>query len=314
MQVTGSGRPAGSGGGRAVTTVMVALILAVPGCGGAVAQASRGPMLVSPADLAAEIERGVLVLHVHDREDAFEAGHIPGARFVRYSRVAVDDPGGPGAELPPMAELQRILQEAGVRARERVVVYSTSPLLAARMFYTLDVTGHPDVALLDGGLAAWKADGRPMESGPAKAAATGDFVPRLDESRLATADWIRARLGSPDLSLIDVRPDPEYTGSGGDRAMGSPGHLPGARQLTWNSLVQDDGTFLPREALAARLAAAGAVADRPIVTYCMVGMRASVVYFVARYLGMDARLYDGSIIDWGRKGLPVVRGTLPGQG
>ncbi len=73
------------------------------------------------------------------------------------------------------------------------------------------------------------------------------------------------------------------------------------------SLVGPEGTFLPADQLKARLEAAGVVSGRPLVAYCMVGMRASVVYFVARHLGYDVRLYDGSIVDWSRKNLPVTK-------
>jgi 3-mercaptopyruvate sulfurtransferase SseA len=95
---------------------------------------------------------------------------------------------------------------------------------------------------------------------------------------------------------------------GGMGGMHAAGHVAGARQLTANSLVGADGRFLPRDQLQARLAAAGAQQSQPVVAYCMVGMRASVVYFVARHLGYDARLYDGSIQDWTRLKLPVKTG------
>ena len=108
-----------------------------------------------------------------------------------------------------------------------------------------------------------------------------------------------------------MRPDPEFTGSdGGMGGMHAAGHIDGAQQLTWNALVSTDGTFLPADQLKARLEGAGVVAGRPVVSYCMVGMRASVVYFVARYLGYDARLYDGSIVDWSQKKLPVKAGQV----
>ena len=86
------------------------------------------------------------------------------------------------------------------------------------------------------------------------------------------------------------------------------GHIDGARQLPWGSLVGPDGRFLPVDQLRAKLAAAGAAPGKPVVSYCMVGMRASVVYFVARHLGLDARLYDGSIVDWSRRRLPTRTG------
>ena len=86
------------------------------------------------------------------------------------------------------------------------------------------------------------------------------------------------------------------------------GHLAGARQLVWTDLVSRTSQFLPDADLRAKLEAAGARAGVPVVSYCMVGMRASVIYFVARHLGFDAKMYDGSIVDWGQRKLPVRSG------
>lgn len=86
------------------------------------------------------------------------------------------------------------------------------------------------------------------------------------------------------------------------------GHLPGARQLVWNSLLDASGKFLPDAELRKKFDAIGANAQTPLVSYCMIGMRASVTYFIARHLGYDARMYDGSIVDWTRRKLPAVTG------
>jgi thiosulfate/3-mercaptopyruvate sulfurtransferase len=187
------------------------------------------------------------------------------------------------------------------------VIYGTSTVAAARAFFTLDVAGLPRVSLLDGGLRAWEAEKRPIATGAAAPVARGTVTLRLHPERVASAQTIQKDAGR--IALVDVRPDDEYTGDdGGMGGMHTPGHIDGARQLPWNTLVGADGRFLPADQLRARLAAAGAAAGKPVVSYCMVGMRASVVYFVARHLGLDARLYDGSIVDWSRRRLPTARG------
>ena len=123
------------------------------------------------------------------------------------------------------------------------------------------------------------------------------------------ADWISQRLESPQMALVDARPDAEFTGAdGGMNGMHSPGHIPGAKQLVWTDLVSRSGQFVSDGDLRAKMTAAGARPGVPVVSYCMVGMRASVVYFVARHLGYDAKMYDGSIIDWGQRKLPVTKG------
>jgi thiosulfate/3-mercaptopyruvate sulfurtransferase len=276
----------------------------------AAAPAAAQGLLVTPAQLAAEAkEPAVVILHVADRSSDFEAGHIPGARFVGYNQIAVSGPDNLQSELPPVDTLRTVFEGAGVTNAARVVVYGT-PIAATRAFFTLDYLGHPNVRVLNGGLAAWKAEGKPVEAGSAAVGRPGSFTPKPKPEVVAMADWIRTRLESPQMALIDARPDPEYTGSdGGMNGMHPVGHLPGAKQLVWTDVVSRTGQFIPEAEMRAKFQAAGAKTGMPVVTYCMVGMRASVIYFAARHLGFDAKMYDGSIIDWGNRKLP----TRPGR-
>jgi thiosulfate/3-mercaptopyruvate sulfurtransferase len=267
--------------------------------------------VTSPAELSAALKNdpALVVLHVADRAAGFEEGHVPGARFVRYGDIAIEGGGRVGSELPPVDHVKRVFEAAGVSNASRVVVYGGSTVGAARLFFTLDAMGHTRVSLLDGGLRAWRADGHAIETGPASASKPGAFTPVLNTARIASAQSIQQQLPSRAIALVDVRPDPEFLGTdGGMNGVHAPGHIEGARQLPWDTLVGPDGRFLPRAQLQARLASAGAVAGKTVIAYCMVGMRAAVVYFVARHLGYDAKLYDGSIVDWTLRGLPVKTG------
>ena len=273
--------------------------------------ATQAPgLLISARELSAVLnDPATVVLHISDRPAAFEEGHIPGARWVRYSDFAVQVD-GIDSELPSADVAKRVFEAAGVSDSSRVVIYAPAPTSATRAFFTLDAFGHKRVVLLDGGLRAWTEHGGTVERGPASAApAKGSFTPRLDAARVTTAQAIQQQVSSGSIALIDVRPDPEFLGTdGGMGGMHAIGHVPGAQQLTHTSLIGPDGRFLPRDQLQAKLASAGAQQSKPVVAYCMVGMRASVVYFVARHLGYDARLYDGSIQDWTRLKLPVKTG------
>jgi thiosulfate/3-mercaptopyruvate sulfurtransferase len=288
------------------TSLALVLVAAAP----MLAQQSAATRrLLSARELSSLLaDPAIVVLHVAEDMADYTRAHIPGARFVRYASVASDGADDLGAELPPDATLKALFEGVGVSNSSRVVIYGHT-VLASRVFFTLDVVGHANVAILDGGLKAWQAEGHPLDNGPEPSAgrARGAFTPRVNPERLATADWIRANAGK--MALVDVRPDPEFTGSdGGMGGMHAVGHIDGAKQLPWNTLVDESGRFLPEDQLRAKLAAAGAVAGKPVVPYCMIGMRASVVYFVSRYLGLDARLYDGSIVDWGRRQLPTRTG------
>jgi thiosulfate/3-mercaptopyruvate sulfurtransferase len=263
---------------------------------------------VSAVDLEARLgDPALVVLAAGERREDFDRGHVPGAVFIRLGDIAVAGDGSLGAELPPVDVLRDVFEAAGVGDTSQIVVYG-SPLAASRLFFTLDYLGHPNVAVLDGGIDAWRAERRP--EAPTRAGADrpprGRFTPRLKTDRLALADWIAASTASGAIALVDARPDDEFTGAdrGRDGAHVA-GHLPGARQLLWSTLLDDRGIFLEDAILRARFEAAGARTGVPVVAYCRVGIRASLLYFVARHLGYDARLYDGSIVDWGRRGLPV---------
>jgi len=274
----------------------------------AVLAATTPGLLVSPIDLAAALkDPATVVIAIGNNPADFELSHVPGARLVRYNEIAIDA-NGLSSELPPVEQLRKVLIAAGISDQSKVVIYG-SAIAAARMFFTLDYLGHPNARLLNGGLNAWKASGGAIETGPAKPVAAVTLTPKPRPERVVTADWIKERLSTPKVTLLDARPDNEYTGAdGGMNGMHVPGHLPDAQQLVWNTLLDSTGSFLPDAELKKRFEAIGARTGTPLVSYCMVGMRASVTYFVARHLGYDARMYDGSIVDWTARKLPAVTG------
>ena len=274
----------------------------------AVLAATAPGLLVSAEELSAALkDPATVVIAVGNSEDDFVAGHIPGARFVRYDAIAIDA-GGLSSELPPVEQLRAVLSASGIGDQSKVVIYG-SPIAATRMFFTLDYLGHPNVRVLNGGLNAWKASGGAIEVAASRQASAATLTPKPRPEKVVSAEWIKERLSSSRMTLLDARPDAEFTGAdGGMSGAHVKGHLPGAQQLVWNTLLDASGKFLPDAELKKRYAAIGANAGTPLVSYCMVGMRASVTYFVARHLGYDARLYDGSIVDWTRRKLPAVMG------
>ena len=274
----------------------------------AVVAAATPGLLISPAELSTALkDPATVVVAVGNSEDDFIAGHIPGARFVRYDQIAIDA-AGLSSELPPVEQLRAVLSAAGIGDKSKIVIYG-SPIAATRMFFTLDYFGHPGARLLNGGLNAWKASGGAIEVAAPVRSAAASLTPKPRPEKAVSAEWIKERLSSSRITLLDARPDAEFTGAdGGMNGAHVKGHLPGARQLVWNTLLDPSGRFLPDAELKKKFAAIGASPDTPLVSYCMIGMRASVTYFVARHLGYDARLYDGSIVDWTRRKLPAVMG------
>lgn len=295
---------------RAIRFLLPALLAVTP----ALAQPPRGatttPEIVSTEWLAARLDRpGIVVLHVgHERE--FAAGRIPGAREVPYMSL-VAGAGGLSSELPPADSLRSLFERLGVSDASQVVVYGSGPMMT-RALFTLAYLGHEQLALLDGGLEAWRAEGRPVESRRMGAIERGRMTAPLRPELVVTADWILDRLDRPGLALIDTRTDGEYLGTGNRSGMPSHGHLAGARQLEWEALFEPGSAvrLKPRAELE-RLFADRVRPGDTVVTYCWVGYRASATWFLARVLGYDARLYDGSYQDWQRRSLPARAGASP---
>lgn len=267
-------------------------------------------LLVSTGWLATRLDDpAVVVLHVGRDEADYRAGHLPGARFLPLGAIVVERDGVPN-ELPEVDALQEAFAAVGVSDGSHVVLYGDlGGLAAARAFFTLDYLGHARVSLLDGGLEAWRAEGRALAT-EAPAIARGTFTPRPQPERLVTAEWVHRHLNDPRVVLIDARPPAEYAGEVPGGGVERPGHIPGARSIFWrNALVSEsDPRLKDVDALRALYAEAGAAPGRTVVTYCRTGVQASHAYFVARYLGYDVKMYDGSYIDWSRRSeLPVER-------
>jgi thiosulfate/3-mercaptopyruvate sulfurtransferase len=301
---------------RILLSCMVIPALIAAGCDRSPTEPTLTPnpdLLVSTEWLASRLQDpAVVVVHVGTQAN-FNAGHIPGARFVNLGSLQGTRDGVPFM-LNDVAVLREAFEAAGVAGTSHVVVYGDGPLQAARGFFVLDYLGHPRVSLLDGGKAVWAAESRPM-SATASPVTRGSWTPAPRADRLVTAAWIRDRLQDTRTVLIDARPTADYAGEVAPTAqLPRPGHIPGASNVPWSQLVVS--TEMPklraRAELETLLGATGARPGVAVVTYCTSGMMSSVAYFAARYLGHDVKLYDGSWFDWSpREEFPVARCSTP---
>lgn len=289
-------------------SVLTSLLLLVP--------APAESLLVSADWLKAH--RGdpdLVLLHVDHRSDTTSppAELIPGSVTLDYMAI-IRNVGDVSSELPPMDSLRSVLEAVGVSNASRVVLYSSDPLMAARAFMTLEVAGLDRIHVLDGGADAWKASGGAVTTTATAPRGRGHFTPAPRQDIVVEADWVRARLDDPAIALIDTRTTEEYTGSGERHGIRSDGHLAGARQLIWEEMIAGEPPtwrVKPRAELLAMYRDRGAAEGKTVVTYCYSGYRASFSYLVARYLGFDARFYDGSYNDWSLKQYPLVKGSAP---
>ena len=271
-------------------------------------------VLVSVDWLAEHLQDSSMVLLNVGNPTARSSGEfIPGARFLNYQEIVrVRD--SLIVEVPPVEELIEPFEVAGVSDEVLVLLYGSPAHLPARAYVTLDYLGHgARTVVLDGGLEAWKAAEHPVEKTPAQGP-RALFTPIVRDDVLVSAEWIQRRLYDPAITLIDSRPEGEYTGRIPTRIGGRAGHVPGARNLYWEDLLVASDNPVLRESVDVQVQfqEAGADYGAIVVNYCYVGMRASYTYLIAKHLGYDTRLYDGSWDEWSKRDwLPAVTGLLP---
>ncbi|MBV25310.1 MAG: hypothetical protein CME12_04220 [Gemmatimonadetes bacterium] len=279
----------------------------------ALAQDAPG-VLVSVDWLAEHLQdSSIVLLHVGMPSARSSGEFIPRARFMNYQEI-VQVRDGLIVEMPPVDELIEPFEVAGVSDASLVVLYGSPAHLPARAYVTLDYLGHgARTVVLDGGLEAWKAANHPVEATPAQGP-RGLFTPITRDDVLVSAEWIEERLFGPEIALIDSRPEGEYTGRLPTRVGARAGHIPGARNLYWEDLLVASENPVLRDStdVVIQFLQAGANDRATVVNYCWVGMRASYTYLIAKHLGYDTRLYDGSWNEWSMNdSLPAALGSLP---
>jgi thiosulfate/3-mercaptopyruvate sulfurtransferase len=228
----------------------------------------------------------------------YEQGHIPGAAFVDLDTELAGPPGAGGRHpLPDPAVFQRAMRAAGVSGGRPAVVYDAgSSLSAARGWWTLRYFGHPDVAVLDGGLAAWVAAEGALEREPPEIA-PGDFVARPGGMPVLDAAGAGELAGGPGL-LLDARAPERYRGEV-EPVDPVAGHIPGAVNRPTTENVDADGRFLAAERLRAGFEAAGVREGAPVGAYCGSGVTAAHEVLALTLAGYtDAALYPGSWSEW----------------
>jgi thiosulfate/3-mercaptopyruvate sulfurtransferase len=203
--------------------------------------------------------------------------------------------------LPPAHRFASRMQSLGLRDGARFVVYDNSPYHSgARIWWMLRTFGAHYVALLDGGLQKWKAEGRPLETGRPQVR-HGHFTPSLDAAAVADKSFLLSLAGGDGWEIVDARGPARFAGEEPEPRPGlAAGHIPGAKNLPQARLFNPDNSWKKGEALRAAFAEAGVDLGKPMVTTCGSGITAAVLLFGAHLLGKDdLKLYDGSWSEWG---------------
>jgi thiosulfate/3-mercaptopyruvate sulfurtransferase len=229
----------------------------------------------------------------------YEKAHIPGAVFMDLGEIA--DTSNPlPTMLPPPEKFASRMQSLGLGDGSRIVLYDNSPYhTSARAWFMLRTFGAHDVAILDGGLAKWQAEGREIATGKEQVRHR-HFTVWADDKGVRTKEQMKANVDSGAEQVLDARSAARFTGEEPDpRPATHAGHIPGSKNLPVGELFNADGTYKTGDDLKAAFEGAGIDLAKPLVTTCGSGITASVLAFGAHLLGNDAAVYDGSWSEWG---------------
>jgi thiosulfate/3-mercaptopyruvate sulfurtransferase len=269
---------------------------------------TRDKLVVTPAWLAQHLHDPNLVVLQIGSKEAYDEGHIPGARYADWMELHTmsDRAEDLTLEMPPVAAIHDALESFGVSDNSRVVLYASDGqwTQTTRVLLTFDYAGLSNVSVLDGGLKGWTSGGQPL-SKDTPVAKAGHLAPLKTRPIVVDANFVASHEHAPRFAIVDARITPFYDGS---RAGGKPpkaGHIPGALSAPFDAFTTGDGSLKPAEEIAAIFAKAGVKPGDTVVGYCHIGQQATAMLFAARTLGHNVLLYDGSFEDWSRRDLPV---------
>lgn len=243
--------------------------------------------------------------HANSGRADFDEAHIPGSDFVDLMDELSDPSGDVGLpdgvrayKLPSAEQFARVMTEHGISPGTTVVAYDRAGgMWAARLWWMLRVFGHDRVAVLDGGWARWTADGHPTSSEPpAVAAASEPFVAHYRPELVATTAQVSDAIGKSEVVLVNSLSPEVFTGE--VSALDRPGRIPGSVNVPFFDTIDEQGNLRRPEEVTKLFSQVGVDSDAKVITYCGGGIAASLDALALATIGVDAAVYDGSLVDW----------------
>jgi len=247
----------------------------------------------------------LVILHV-DTEENYQSGHILGAQFIKMSEFTTTTIDSIYREIPPINYLDSLFRARGISDKSTVVLYYGGDLFASafRLYFTFDYLGLADnVFILDGGLKTWTNAGLAVstEEVAVSKANEGTLTINPNTTLVASKEQVQSFVGSEVVKIIDARRDAFYSGEkDGDGHYKRPGHIASAKNITWLNIVDENQKLKSAGELQEYFFSEGINKDDKVITYCHVGLRATVLYTISKSLGYDTKMYDGSFNEWDR--------------
>jgi thiosulfate/3-mercaptopyruvate sulfurtransferase len=246
-----------------------------------------------------------------DAKAEFLAEHIPGALFFDIDDLA-DEKSALPHMLPSTIKFASRMKKAGVGDGMKIVVYDSLGLFsAARVWWTFRAMGHKDVAVLNGGLKKWKAEGRPVEDGLPVARTSRHFSPLQNSELIRDLDDMKGYAARKNMQVVDARPAGRFQGTEAEPRPGlRQGHIHGSKNVPSSAVINADGTLKSKDELIAIFKAAGIDPAKPVVTTCGSGVTAAILALALAVTGQsNAAVYEGAWAEWGQdNGLPIETG------
>ena len=285
------------------------------------ARLTRSDLVVTSDWLATQLKNPKLVLFHIGEKSEYDAGHVPGARFLQLQDISspmTRDTTALALEMLPADQLRERLQQLGISDDSRIVVYFGNDWLSpsTRVLLTLQYAGlGAKASLLDGGMPEWKKGNRPITTDVPPAPKPGKLTARPTQPIVVDADFVKSHIHTTGYTIVDARNTIFYDGPiqepSATSSMGHPmpkvvpGHVPGAVNIVFETVFDDTGHLLPEARLRELFTQAGVKPNDTVIGYCHVGQQATAMLFGAEALGYDVKLYDGSFQDWKRRDLPI---------